>query len=154
MMTRREVLTLAAATLAPAVWTRHAPAQDLTPVDFATLARRRALEATRRLASEGWKVREQLLGLHAEPRDSHLCPVHLIGGVEYVFVATIRPVEGRLRLRLLDEDGVPLATALPEQLTKLQAVWHAAGSTRRALLEMSVPWDAAAGDLAALYVYR
>lgn len=154
MMTRREVLTLAAAALTPTVLTRRASSQELTPVDFATLARRRALEATRRLASEGWKVRDHLLGLHAEPRDSHLCPVHLIGGIEYVFVATIRPVEGRLKLRLLDEEGVPLATALPENLTKLQAVWFAAGSTRRALLEMSVPWDAAAGDLAALYVFR
>ena len=154
MMTRREVLTLAAAALTPAVLTPRTAAQEVTPVDFASLARRRALEAARRLASEGWKVREQWLALHAEPRDTHLCPVHLIGGVEYVFVATIRPVEGRLQMRLLAEDGIPLATALPEHLTKLQAVWHAAPSTRRAFLEMSVPWDAAAGDLAALYVYR
>jgi hypothetical protein len=43
---------------------------------------------------------------------------------------------------------------LPDQETKLQAVWHTNPSTRRALVELSVPWDAAAGDLAALYVYR
>lgn len=154
MMTRRDVLTLAAATLVPAVLPRPAAAQEVTPVDFSTLARRRALEATRRLASDGWKVRDQLLALQLEPRATHLCPVHLIGGVEYVFVGTIRPVEGRLQMRLLDEDGAVIAEALPEQLTKLQAVWHTASATRRALLEFSVPWDAAAGDLASLYVYR
>lgn len=154
MMTRRDVLTLAAATLVPAVLPRPVAAQEVNPVDFSTLARRRALEATRRLASEGWKVRDQLLALQLEPRATHLCPVHLIGGVEYVFVGTIRPVEGRLQMRLLDEDGTVIAEALPEQQTKLQAVWHTAPATRRALLEFGVPWDAAAGDIASLYVYR
>ncbi len=154
MMTRRDVLTLAAATLVPAVLPLRTAAQEVTPVDFAMLARRRALEATRRLASEGWKVRDDLLALHLEPRATHVCPVHLIGGVEYVFVATIRPVEGRLKIRLLNEDGLPLALPLPEQQTKIQAVWHSCPATRRALLEFAVPWDAAAGDIAALYVYR
>jgi hypothetical protein len=154
MMTRRDVLTLAAAALAPTLRPGRIAAQEVTPVDFAMLARRRALEATRRLASEGWKVREQPLGLHLEPRATHACPVHLIGGIEYLFVATIRPMEGRLRLRLLDEDGGLLASALPEHQIKLQAVWHSCPATSRALLEFSVPWDAAAGDLAALYVYR
>jgi hypothetical protein len=154
MMTRRDVLTLAAAALGPAVLRLPAGAQEMKPVDFITLARRRALEATRRLASDGWKVRDQLLTLHLEPRGTHVCPVHLIGGVEYVFVGTIRPVEGRLQMRLTDEDGTPVAEALPEQQTKLQAVWHACSATQRALLEFNVPWDAAAGDLAALYVYR
>ncbi|MFN0128402.1 MAG: hypothetical protein ACKV19_17145 [Verrucomicrobiales bacterium] len=154
MMTRRDVLTLAAGSLVPAVLRIHTHAQELTPVDFAMLARRRALEATRRLASEGWKVRDALLSLHLEPRAIHLSPIHLIGGVEYVFVGTIRPMEGRLQMRLLDEDGLPLATALPDQHTKMQAIWHNNAATRRALLELSVPWDAAAGDLAALYVYR
>jgi hypothetical protein len=118
------------------------------------LARRRALEAARRLTADGWKVRDQVLQHHLEPRATHLCPVHLIGGLDYLFVATIRPVEGRLQMRLLDEEGAPLAIALPDQETKLQAVWHTNPSTRRALVELSVPWDAAAGDLAALYVYR
>lgn len=154
MMTRRHVLTLAAAVLAPATLPPPARAQEVTPVDFAMLARRRALEAARRLTADGWKVRDQVLHHHLEPRATHLCPVFLIGGLEYLFVATIRPVEGRLQMRLLDEEGAPLATALPDQETKLQAVWHTNPSTRRALVELSVPWDAAAGDLAALYVYR
>jgi|GEM_PF-2548106 len=154
MMTRRHVLALAAIALAPAVLKRRAAAQEVTPVDFVTLARRRALEATRRLASDGWKVRDHLLAHHLEPRATHLVPVHLIGGVDYLFVATIRPVEGRLQVRLLDEEGSLLAGALPENETKLQAVWHTNPATQRALLEFSVPWDAAAGDLAALYVYR
>jgi hypothetical protein len=154
MMTRRDLLTLAAATLVPGAWPRYAGAQEVTPVDFAALARRRALEAARRLTSEGWKVRDHLLAHHLEPRGTHLCPVHLIGGIEYVFVATIRPVEGRLQMRLLDEDGTPIADSLPDQQTKLQAVWHVTPATRRALLEFNVPWDAAAGDLAAMYVYR
>ena len=154
MMTRRDVLTLAAATLVPAVLPLPAAAQELTPVDFATLARRRAFEAARRLASDGWKIRDHLLAHHLEPRESHLTPVHLIGGLDYLFIGTIRPVEGRLQMRLLDEDGTPLAAALPDQQTKLQAIWHTNPVTRRALLEFTVPWDAAAGDLAAVYVYR
>lgn len=154
MMTRRDVLTLAAATLVPATLPSPARAQDLTPVDFATLARRRAFEAARRLASDGWKIRDHFLAHHLQPRQSLLCPVHLIGGLDYLFIATIRPVEGRLRLRLLDDDGAPLADPLPDLQTKLQAVWHHCPDTRRALLEFSVPWDAAAGDLAATYVYR
>jgi len=154
MMTRRDVLALAAATLVPAVLPVPATAQDLTPVDFATLARRRALEAARRLASDGWKIRDHFLTQHLEPRQFRLCPVHLTGGLDYLFLATIRPVEGRLRMRLLDDDGAPLAEALPDHDTKLQAVWHHAPTTRRALLEFFVPWDAAAGDLAATYVYR
>jgi hypothetical protein len=154
MMTRRDVLTLAAATLVPAVLPWPAAAQEVTPVDFATLARRRAFEAARRLASDGWKIRDHILTQHLEPRETHLCPVHLIGGLEYLFIGTIRPVEGRLQMRLLDEEGTPLAVSLPDQQTKLQAIWHTNPATRRALLELNVPWDAAAGDLAAVYVYR
>lgn len=153
MITRREVLCLAAA-LAPALLSRSGHGQEMTPLDFAALARRRTLEASRRLASEGWKVRDHLLTLLLEPRATHVSPVHLIGGIEYVFIAAIRPVEGRLQMRLLDEDGGLIAAGLPDQQTKLQAVWHCSPSTRRALLELSVPWDAAAGDIAAMYVYR
>jgi len=154
MMTRRNVLTLAAAALMPSIHSPRIHAQDVTPVDFAMLARRRALEATRRLASDGWKVRDHVLSLHLEPRATHVCPIHLIGGLDYLFIGTIRPVEGRLLMRLIDEDGLVIATALPDHQTKIQAVWHTTPRTRRALLEFTVPWDAAAGDLASLYVYR
>jgi len=154
MMTRRQVIALAATALAPSVLPHPARSQEVTPVDFAMLARRRAFEAARRLATDGWKVRDQPLVQHLEPRASHTCPVHLIGGVEYVFLATVRPVEGRLQMRLLNEEGTPLAPPLPENETKLQAVWLTSPITQRALLEFSVPWDAAAGDFAALYLYR
>lgn len=153
-MTRRRLLTLASALLASPQVIRRAPAQELSPLDFSTLARRRAVEAARRLAAEGWKVRDQILTLSLSPGRLRLCPLVLIGGVQYVFLAAARPLECRLRLRLLDEEGLPLAALLPDQETRLAAVWHEATTTQRAQLELTLPHDASAGEVAALYLYR
>lgn len=153
-MTRRHLFSLASAVLAARAFSPAASAQEMTPLDFSTLAQRRALEAARRLAAEGWKIRDQMLQHHLEPRQILSCPVHLIGGVKYLFLATVRPVECRLQARLADENGAALATALPDQGSRIFAISHEPAATTRALLELTVPWDASAGDLAALYVYR
>ncbi len=153
-MTRRHLLTLAAAVLAAPALPRRLAGQDVSPLDFSTLARRRAMEAARRLGAEGWRIRDHLLAHPVKPARPLLCPVHLIGGVQYLFLAAVRPLECRLRLRLLDEDGLPLAPLLPEGETRLSAVWHEPEATARAQLELTVPRDAAPGEVAALYVYR
>lgn len=153
-MTRRHLLFLASAVLAARGFPAASRAQEMTPLDFSTLAQRRAWEAARRLSAEGWKIRDQLLQRHLEPRQTISCPVHLIGGVKYLFLATVRPVECRLEARLVSETGAPLGTALPDQGSRIFAISHEPAATARALLEVTVPWDASAGDLAALYVYR
>ena len=153
-MTRRHVLTLAGALLATPSAVSRLGAQEVVPLDFVMLARRRATEAARRLAADGWKVRDQVLIQRLVGGKVLKIPVHLLRGVQYLFITTARPVECRFHLRLLAATGWPVAELIPEEDSRLAAIWHEPTVTARCLLELSVPDEAPLGDAALLYVYR
>jgi hypothetical protein len=153
-MTRRRLLSLAGTVLAARPALTPAAAQEVVPVDFAMLARRRATEAARRLAAEGWRIRDKVFLQRLVSGQLLRTPVHLLRGVQYLFVATARPIECRFSLQLIASTGWPLAESLPDNESGLAALWHEPTGSARCLLELTVPNEAAAGDLAALYVYR
>ena len=153
-MTRRRLLTLAGTLLAVPPALPGLRAQEVMPLDFVMLARRRATEAARRLAADGWRVRDQVFTQRLVGGQMVRAPVHLVRGVQYLFITTARPIECRFHVRLLAATGWPLAELIPEEDSRLAAVWHEPSTTARCLLEFTVPDDAPPGDAAALYVYR
>jgi hypothetical protein len=153
-MTRRQILGLAGGLLVVPRAVPTLEAQEVVPLDFVMLARRRVAEAVRRLAADGWRVRDQVFTQRLLSGQVLRTPVHLLRGVQYLFVTAARPVECRFHVRLLAATGQPVAALIPEDNSRVAAVWHEPATTARCLLELSVPSDAPAGDAAALYVYR
>lgn len=151
LLLRRRFLLAAAAGLLG--WSGRAAAQgDAT--DLRQLARRRALEAARRLDADGWKVRDGLWNQRLTPGEPRLVPVHLIAANSYLFVAALRPVQPGLAFSLLDSGGRLLAEKSRASDAGLAALLFEPAASGRHYLMLETPAGAEVSEASTAYLYR
>ncbi len=151
-MTRRRLLTCAAT-----LWTaRFLPSDAVAAEDEESrlIASRRTIEASRRLAADGWRVRDGLFTTGLTADQPVYVPVHLIGGVQYLFTAACRPTEQAFTMDLLDSEGRLLADGLAVDDVRGSAVLHAPERSQRCHLRLGLRSGALPAQAAVLYVYR
>ena len=151
-MTRRRLLTVAAGLCSARAESLSAGPEPVT--ESLSMARRRVLETSRRLAADGWKVREGLFTAHLKPGQTIVVPVHLIEGVQYLFAGVSRPSDRAFSFDLLDADGRLLAAALSMDDARTDAVLHTAAVSALCHVRLRTLPRSLPADIALLYVYR
>jgi hypothetical protein len=153
-MTRRDILRLAAAGLAASNVPVPARAQRASAGDIRLLARRRAIEARRRLAADGWRARDGVWSGQLNATQRHAIPVHLIAGNTYLFVMALRPVNALQVFSLLDAEGRLVSEKSAVSDPGLSALLVEPASSGRYHIFSEVPTDSPTTEAALVYLYR
>jgi hypothetical protein len=153
-MTRREIIRLALTGLAAANLPGLALAQRGSAGDTRLLSRRRALEARRRLAADGWRARDGVWIGQLNGTQRHAVPVHLIAGNTYLFVMALRPVNALQVFSVLDGEGRLVSEKSPASDPGLSALLFESPSSGRFHIFTEVPPESPTTEAALVYLYR
>jgi hypothetical protein len=153
-MTRREILRLAVTSLAAAGAPVPARAQRAAVGDTRLLSRRRAIEARRRLAADGWRARDGVWSGQLNATQRHAIPVHLIAGNTYLFVMALRPVNALQVFSLLDSEGRLAGEKSAASDPGLSALLVEPATCGRYHIFTEVPADSPTIEAALVYLYR
>jgi len=152
-MTRRQLLSVAGALCASRLAAWATPPGTLM-TESQLLARRRAFEAARRMAAAGWKIRDGLLHATLGAGAEKAVGVHLLAGVQYLFLVAWRPFGAEMGFQLLDDEGQQVAASFAGEESRLLGILHTPTASQRGFLHCQLPTLSPTGDAALLYVYR
>jgi hypothetical protein len=153
-MTRREIVSIALAALVAAKLPPALRAQRPGPGDTRSLSRRRALEARRRLAADGWRARDGVWNGQLNGTQRHAIPVHLVAGNTYLFVMALRPVNALQTFSLLDADGRLVGEKSAASDPGLSALLIEPPACGRYHIFSEVPEGSPTTEAALVYLYR
>jgi hypothetical protein len=144
--------------IGPQLQAETAPTRSLTETsseEWRDLATHRLLEASRRVAAQGWQAREGVWSARSEPHNARLITLHLQHGLEYLFLIAHRPTRSTAAVQLLDSQGRPVPgtdTAFKE--SGFQAISITPGSSGRFYLYVRTPGIAPAAEIVVSSLYR
>ena len=153
-MTRRRMIALAGAALTAAGPVSSTRGQTPPAGDPRLLSRRRAFEAGRRLAADGWRLRDGVWTGQLGATQRRTIPVHLVAGNTYLFVMAVRPVNPAQVFSLLNAEGGLVAEKSVASDPGLAALLIEPPSSGRYHLLAEVPPDSFPCDAAVVYLYK